>query len=64
MFGYNSAGTAEAAFVIINTGGRDVVIKQIQVRGQAADFGSVYFAVASATTDLNYSTIATDAVAA
>ena len=29
---------AEAAFTIMNTGGRDVVIKQIQVRGQSADF--------------------------
>ena len=60
---YNSAGS-EAAFALINTGGRDVVIKEIQVRGQAADFGSVDYAVASPTTDLNYSTIATGAVAA
>ena len=30
-YGTIRAGNAEAAFVIINTGGRDVVIKQIQV---------------------------------
>ena len=32
----DSAGTAEAALMITNTGGRDVVINQIQVRGQDA----------------------------
>ena len=44
--------------MIINTGGRDVVIKEIQVRGQSADFGTVSYAVASPTTDLAYSTSA------
>ena len=32
----DSAGKAEAAIMITNTGGRDVVINQIQVRGQDA----------------------------
>ena len=33
----NSSLSAEAAFLIINTGGRDVVINKITVRGQSAD---------------------------
>ncbi len=32
----DGAGTAEAAMMITNTGGRDVVISQIQVRGQSS----------------------------
>jgi hypothetical protein len=36
----DSAGTAEAAMLITNTGGRDVVISQIEVRGIAATFGA------------------------
>ena len=45
-----NTGTAgiEAAMLITNTGGRDVVISQIQVRGQSSTFGTggnVYYAV-------------------
>ena len=40
--------------MIINTGGRDVVITKITIRGQTADFGTVYFEVAPVTTDLLY----------
>ena len=36
----DSAGTAEAAMLITNTGGRDVVISQIEIRGIAATFGA------------------------
>ena len=56
-----STGTPTAAFLIINTGGRDVVINKITVRGQSADFDStgahpVYYAVTSTavTADFNY----------
>ena len=45
---------AEAAFVIINTGGRDVVINKITVRGQEAPWAQVYSAVGSVTSDLIY----------
>jgi hypothetical protein len=42
----DGAGTAQAAFMITNTGGRDVVINQIQVRGQSSAFATnVYYAV-------------------
>jgi hypothetical protein len=34
------AGTAQAAMLITNTGGRDVVISKIEVRGIAATFGA------------------------
>ena len=39
----DSGGTAQAAMLITNTGGRDVVISKIEVRGIAATFaGNVY----------------------
>jgi hypothetical protein len=44
----DSAGTAEAGLMITNTGGRDVVLNEIQIRGIAATFGpggNVYYAV-------------------
>jgi hypothetical protein len=44
----DGAGVAQAALMITNTGGRDVVISQIQVRGQSANFGAtgnVYYAL-------------------
>jgi hypothetical protein len=44
----------EAAFYIINTGGRDVVINKITIRGQSAPWGQVYTVVGSATADLGY----------
>jgi hypothetical protein len=50
-----SSPASECALAIINTGGRDVVINKITVRGQSADFANVYTAVASPTTDLAYS---------
>ena len=39
----DSAGTAEGAFLITNTGGRDVVISQITVRGQSEAFATNVF---------------------
>src|SRR5271157_3351909 len=44
----DGAGTAQAALMVTNIGGRDVVISQIQVRGQSAAFGAtgnVYYAL-------------------
>ncbi len=41
---YNtSGGWAEGAIVILNTGGKDVVIDKISVRGQECDWTNVYF---------------------
>ena len=51
-FGGNSP--TEAAFLIINTGGRDVDINKITIRGQTAPWAQVYFGVGTSTTDLAY----------
>lgn len=41
---YNTSGTwAEAAIVIVNTGGKDVVINQLTVRGQPIAWTNVYY---------------------
>ncbi|MEM2910927.1 MAG: hypothetical protein QXM52_03675 [Candidatus Bathyarchaeia archaeon] len=40
---YNTSGWAAAALVILNTGGRDVVIDKISVRGQECSWSKVYF---------------------
>ena len=52
--GITGIAPPEAAFTIINTGGRDVVINKITVRGQSAPWTQVYSVVGSATTDLAY----------
>ena len=41
--GATNTGAAQAAFLIMNTGGRDVVINKITVRGQQAAWSDVYF---------------------
>ena len=47
----DGAGVAEAAMMITNTGGRDVVISQIQVRGQSSDLTTnSYYAIFTAGT--------------
>jgi len=38
-----SPGWAEAAFVLVNTGGRDAVIQSITARSQASDWTNVYY---------------------
>lgn len=41
---YNATGSwAEAGFVIINTGGRDVVLDKLAVRGQESSWTNVFF---------------------
>ena len=55
---YNPTGsTTQAAFAIINTGGRDVVLQKITIRGQPADWTKVYYGVVGAgqtVSDLSY----------
>jgi hypothetical protein len=43
----NTTATAEAAIMIINTGGRDVVIDKIAVRGQECDWTKVFYNITS-----------------
>lgn len=40
---HNGTTYAEGAFLIINTGGRDVVLDKISVRGQESPWASVYY---------------------
>ena len=40
---HNGTTFAEGAFLIINTGGRDVVIDKISVRGQESAWSTVYY---------------------
>jgi hypothetical protein len=47
----NMAGDAVAAIMITNTGGRDVVIGKIAVRGQAAEASDIFYAIADPDTD-------------
>jgi hypothetical protein len=50
-----TSSSAQAAFAIINTGGRDVVINKITIRGQPAKWDTVWCAVATPNIDLKYS---------
>ena len=45
----NSAGVAEAAVMVTNNGGRDVVINKVSVRGQMSDWANVFYAIADPT---------------
>jgi hypothetical protein len=53
---------AQAAFMMINTGGRDVVISKVTVRGQSSDWGNVYSAIPTTTVsdDLGFSSALTN----
>jgi hypothetical protein len=46
---YNSTGTAatQAAILIINTGGRDVVLDKISIRGQSVTWNDVLYGITS-----------------
>ena len=55
----STAGTTtdtQAAFVIINTGGRDVVLDKITIRGQEIDWTDVYYSISDTAPsgDLSY----------
>jgi hypothetical protein len=58
----NTGGTAVAAIMVTNTGGRDVVLSKIAARGQAIDSGNIFYIVADSsdvlTTDLNWTGVA------
>jgi hypothetical protein len=43
----NNAGEVQGAIMITNTGGRDVVINKIAVRGQASAWGDVFYLMAA-----------------
>jgi len=55
---HNGTTFAETAFLIINTGGRDLVIDKITVRGQECDWTTVYYNKTQDTinVDLDYLT--------
>ncbi|NWG10665.1 hypothetical protein HXY33_02775 [Candidatus Bathyarchaeota archaeon] len=40
---HNGTTFAESAFLVINTGGRDLVLDKIAVRGQECDWADVYY---------------------
>jgi hypothetical protein len=48
----NSQGAAEAAVMVTNNGGRDVVVNKVSVRGQTSPWTNVFYAVAVPTDDL------------
>ncbi|MCW4014988.1 MAG: type IV pilin [Candidatus Bathyarchaeota archaeon] len=54
--------TSQAAFLMINTGGRDLVIDKISVRGQESAWGNVYYNVTdeSISGDLEYNATMSD----
>ena len=45
----DSAGAVQGAIMITNTGGRDVVINKLAVRGQASAWGDVFYLMAAKT---------------
>ncbi|MBC7130606.1 hypothetical protein H5T51_05240 [Candidatus Bathyarchaeota archaeon] len=53
---HNGTTFSEAAFLITNVGGRDVVIDKITVRGQECPWTSVYYSITTneITSDLTY----------
>ena len=53
---HDGVSSSQAAFLMINTGGRDLVIDKISVRGQESDWGNVFYNVTSASiaSDLPY----------
>jgi hypothetical protein len=48
---YNAtgAGSTQAAILIINTGGRDVVLDKVSVRGQQVDWNDVFYGTTDAS---------------
>ncbi len=54
--------SSQAAFLMINTGGRDLVIDKISVRGQESAWATVFYTVLSTSfsDDLVYNTTLTD----
>jgi len=59
---HNGVNSSQAAFMLINTGGRDLVIDKISVRGQASEWDTVFYVVTtdSISADLPYNSTLTD----
>ena len=59
---HDGSSSSQAAFMMINTGGRDLVIDKISVRGQESDWTNVYYAItqSSISADLAYNTTLAD----
>lgn len=59
---HDGVSSSQAAFLMINTGGRDLVIDKISVRGQESDWTNVFYEVTtdSISADLSYNTTLTD----
>jgi len=57
-----NGGNSQAAIMIINTGGRDVVIDKITVRGQECEWTNVYYNITSdsISADLPFNTTLAD----
>ena len=60
----DSAGTAQAAVLVKNTGGRDLVINQVQVRGIAGTLGTNVYTKSDATAPSDLSGLATAQIGA
>jgi hypothetical protein len=59
-FNTTSPTWAEAAFVLVNTGGRDVVLDKVTARSQTSDWNNVYYwrtNTVTVTQDLNVTSI-------
>jgi hypothetical protein len=58
----SSSGKAQAAIMVINAGGRDVVVDKLTVRGQVCAWSKVYYSLISGavTGDLAYSSTLAD----
>ncbi|HSV50008.1 MAG TPA: type IV pilin [Candidatus Acidoferrales bacterium] len=54
-----TSGNTQAAIMVINTGGRDIVIDRLTVRGQECDWSNVYYNATSNSivSDFYYSTL-------
>ena len=59
---HNGTTQSQAAFLMINTGGRDLVIDKISVRGQSSSWTDVYYTVTSdsISADLAYNATLSD----
>jgi len=62
---WHNTSQAQAALMVTNTGGRDVVIDNVAVRGQNCPWTSVWFYVTSTapTTDFAFNSTIADAIA-
>ncbi|MCD6445806.1 hypothetical protein J7L49_03365 [Candidatus Bathyarchaeota archaeon] len=55
---HDGSSFAEAAFLIINTGGRDVVLDKITVRGQECSWDTVFYNITTSTINSDPSFVA------